>query len=281
MNSVCVNGKMIPADRPVLMANNQGYRYGDGLFETMKMIHGKIPLEKLHFKRLLAGLALMKYRMPPGFDLKKISSEISRLCKKNNCDELARIRLSVFRGNGGLHDDNGPLQYLIEATPTDESVNKLNKPGYVIDIFAGLQKVCDAFSNLKSANFLPYVMAAQQAREKKLDDCLVTNTRGQLADATIANVFLLKNNLVITPALTEACVDGVMRRFLIEKMRQLNMDVREGVVTKNDLDSFDEVFLTNAIYGIRWVKQFRKKKYGNSQTKKIYEQLVAPMFAGS
>lgn len=269
---------MIPSNRPVLMADNRGYRYGDGLFETMKVIHGKILLGKLHFERMFSGIKLMKYHIPSGFNPKKVTAEILNLCKKNHCMNLARIRLSIFRGNGGLNEDEDKLQYLIECWPADDSINQLNKQGFIIDIFPSIQKGCDAFSNTKSANFLPYVMAAQHARENKLNDCLVTNIRGQIADATIANVFLVKNNLIITPALTEGCVAGVMRRYLIERMKEINMEVREGVVSKNDLDSFDEVFLTNALYGIRWVKQFRKKKYENSQIQTIYTKLVASMY---
>ena len=278
MNSICLNGKLLPADKPVLMADNKGYRYGDGLFETMKMIEGKIILEDFHFERLFAGIKLLKFKVPSLFRASKLRAEISALCKKNKCSALARIRLSVFRGNGGLYDENRPLQWLTECWPIDKSVNRINKNGLVIDIFPGLQKTCDTFSNLKSANFLPYAMAAQYAKQHKLNDCLVCNTKGQIADATIANIFLVKNRLVITPALTEGCVNGVMRRYLIEKLSSSNFEVREGVVTKNDLETFDEVFLTNAINGMKWVKQFRDKKYSHTQSLKIYEDFITPLY---
>ena len=149
----------------------------------------------------------------------------------------------------------------------------------MIDIFPGMQKTCDVYSNLKSANFLPYVMAAKYANEKKLNDCLVNNIKGHIADATIANIFLVKNNLVITPAPGEGCVRGVMRKYLIEKIGTAGFEVREGVVTKNDLETFDEVFLTNAMYGIRWVKQFRDKKYINTQTLGIYKDFIEPLYS--
>ncbi len=149
----------------------------------------------------------------------------------------------------------------------------------MIDIFAGIQKTCDIFSSLKSANFLPYAMAAQYARENKLNDCLLNNIKGHIADATIANIFLVKNNLVITPAPGEGCVHGVMRRYLIEKLPAANFEVREGVVTKNDLESFDEVFLTNAMYGMRWVKQFHDKKYQHRQSLRIYKDFIQPLYS--
>jgi branched-chain amino acid aminotransferase len=121
-------------------------------------------------------------------------------------------------------------------------------------------------------------MAAQYAKEKKLNDCLVNNIKGHIADATIANIFLVKNNLVITPALSEGCVSGVMRRYVVGEIRKTGFDVREGVVTRSDLETFDEVFLTNAMNGIRWVKQFRNKKYINTQTLRIYKEIIEPFY---
>lgn len=269
----------MPADKPVLMADNSGYRYGDGLFETMKLTGGKIMLEKYHFERLFSGLKLLKFRIPALFTAKKLREEITELCKKNKCVELARVRLSVFRGNGGLYDEMKGLQYLVECWPVNESANRINENGLSIDIFPDAQKSCDLFSNLKSANYLLYVMAAQYAKANKLNDCLVSNIKGRIADTTIANVFLVKNNLIITPALAEGCVSGVMRKYLIEKLRSSNFELREGVVTKNDLETFDEVFLTNAMYGIKWVKGFRDKTYTNTQTLKIYREYITPLYS--
>ena len=279
MNSIYLNGKLLPANEPALMADNRGYRYGDGLFETMKMVNGKVILEKYHFERLFSGIKLLKFRAPSLFKASTLRQEILRTCKKNKCDQLGRIRLSVFRGNGGLNDPLNNLQWLIECWPADTSVNQINKNGLIIGIFPDMQKGCDVFSNLKSANFLPYVMAALYAKEKKLNDCLVNNIKGHIADATIANIFLVKNNLVITPALSEGCVSGVMRKYLVEKIRTAGFDVREGVVTKSDLETFDEVFLTNAMYGIRWVKQFRDKKYIHTQTLRIYKDFIEPLYS--
>lgn len=280
MNSVCINGKIVSADKPVLMADNRGYRYGDGLFETMKLIRGKIILESYHFERLFAGLKLMKLQIPSLFTTDKLRQGILQLCKKNECNDLARVRLSVFRGNGGLYDENKDLQYLIECWPVNKSLNQINKKGLVIDIFPDIKKSCDIFSNLKSANYLPYVMAAQFAEENNLNDCLINNVKGQIADATVANIFLVKNNLIITPASGEGCVNGVMRRYLIEQLRSGSggFELREGVVTKNDMETFHEIFLTNAMYGIRWVKQFRNKTYANTQTLKIYREFIKPLY---
>jgi branched-chain amino acid aminotransferase len=274
MNSICINGKIISGDQPVLLASNRGYRYGDGLFETMKIRDGKILLANYHFERLFSGLSLLQFEKPLLFTREKINAEILRLCGKNNCTKLARVRLSVFRGNGGLYDDDKVPEYLVECWPLNESVNQLNENGLVIDIYRDAEKGCDKFSNLKSANFLPYSMAALFAKQNKLNDCLVINTSGSIADSTIANLFIIKNGIVITPGLEDGCVNGVMRRHLLKELQVAGYQVQESTISVNDVLMADEVFLTNAINAIRWVRQFSHQVYTNVKTLEIYKRII-------
>ncbi|HZI52446.1 MAG TPA: aminotransferase class IV, partial [Chitinophagaceae bacterium] len=151
----------MPDDAPVLPADNKSYRYGDGLFETMKVVQGQISLAALHFERLFSGLKILGYKVPLLLVPAKLQEEIQLLCKKNKCEKLARVRLSVSRGNGGIDDETDELQYLIECWPLSESSNQLNEQGYSIEVFPDARKSCDVYSNLKSANYLPYIMAAR------------------------------------------------------------------------------------------------------------------------
>jgi branched-chain amino acid aminotransferase len=274
MSLICFNGKLIPEDEPVLRTANRSYRYGDGLFETMKMQKGAVLLKHLHFERLFLGLSLLKFELPAFFTAGNLEDEIIRLCLKNNCEALARIRLSVYRGNGGLYDSDMKSGYVIECWPLDEGTNKLNENGLVIDIYPDARKSCDTFSNLKSANFLPYSMAALFAKKNKLNDCFVLNTYERVCDTTRANIFWVKGTEIFTSPLTEGCVNGVMRRCLLKKMSDAGYNIREIPATVPDIEKADEVFLTNAIYGIRWVGQFRKKKYAHATAAKIYTDLV-------
>ena len=274
MNYINLNGKIQPGDQPALLVSNRGYRYGDGLFETMKLMNSEILLETFHFERLFYGLSVLKFEIPKLFTDENVKQEIIDLCKKNQCEKLARVRMSVFRGNGGLYDEDRNLQYIIECWPLNESVNKLNENGLVIDIYPDARKSCDAFSNLKSVNFLPYTMAAQYAKENKLNDCLVLNSNGNIADATIANLFIIKDENIITPALSEGCVNGVMRRYLLKEMHDAGYEIHETKVAVADVENADEIFLTNAIYGIRWVLQFRNNIHTNSKTSEAYNRFI-------
>ncbi len=271
---ICLNGKILRAEDPVLLASNRGYRYGDALFETMKVASKNILLETYHFERLFAGLRLLQFEVPKLLTREKLCKEVLLLAEKNNCGNLARIRLSVFRGNGGVYDEERTPQYLIECWPLNESLNRLNENGLIIDVFPAARKSCDSFSHLKSANYLPYTMAAIYAKANKLNDCLVLNTDGNIADATIANVFLIKEGVVITPGPDQGCVNGVMRRHLLEKMKDAGYSIQENPVSVSTLEEADEVFLTNAISGIRWVKQFREKVYSNNLTVEIYNRFI-------
>lgn len=278
MNHTSVNGQLQPADKPALLVSNRGYRYGDGLFETMKIYKGKLLLKELHFERLFKDLFLLRFDIPSLFTLQKLEKEITDLCLKNKCEQLGRARLSVFRGNGGLYDENKTLEYIIESWPSDETVNQLNENGLVIDIYPEARKTCDSFSHIKSASFQPYSMAAIFAKEKKLNDCLVQNSNGNIADSTIANLFLVKNERVTTPPLSEGCIDGVMRKYLLGKLQAAGYETEEAVINSAELEKADEVFLTNAIKGIRWVREFRNRTYGNSSTTKIYNRFIKTLF---
>jgi branched-chain amino acid aminotransferase len=274
MNYINLNGKIQAGDQPALLVSNRGYRYGDGLFETIKLVNETILLEQYHFERLFAGLSMLRFDIPGLFTASMLSGQILDLSKKNGCEQGARVRLSVFRGNGGLNDEGKGLQYVIECWSLDESVNKLNDNGLVIDIYPGARKSCDSFPNLKSANFLPYSMAALYAKENKLNDCLLLNTNGNIADSTIANLFIIKNGIITTPALSEGCVNGVMRRYLLERLRaeELGFKFEESIITIDNLLQAEEVFLTNVIKGVRWVKQFRNKTYVNTISSLLAER---------
>lgn len=268
MNFVNLNGKLIEKEKANFSPDNHSYRYGDGLFETMKLMKGSILLGDHHFVRLFSGLNTLKFKIPILFTKQIIDEQIRKLCKKNNCEELARIRLSVSRGNGGLNDCDNDFSYVIECWPLDQSV--LNQNGLVIDIFPDAKKSIDIFSNLKSANYLPYVMAAIWAKENKLNDALILNQHERICDSTIANVFWVKDDKIFTPPLSEGGISGVMRRRILET----ESNVYEANLTKNILMDADEVFLTNVIKEIRWIKQCGNKIYDNKMASKIFTHLV-------
>jgi len=268
------NDKFYPANTPVITPGNRSLRYGDGLFETMKIVEGKIINKDFHFERLFTGLALLQFDIPKNFHASFLFGKISELVKKNNHVALARVRLMIFRGNGGIFDpENLRPNYIIESWPLSNQMT-LNENGLVVDVFPGAKKSCDSFSNLKSNNYLPYVMAGLYANKNKLNDCIVLNSFDRVCDSAIANIFIIKKDKIFTPPLSEGCVAGVMRRWLLEKSRLKKYKILEKNFSLNDLENADEFFLTNSIYILRWVKAFRGKNYSNKIITEIYNHIV-------
>ena len=263
-----------------MQADNRSYRYGDGLFETMKMVHGSIGLAHYHWQRFFSGLQLLGFTVPASFTAATLQEEIIQLCMQNKCTELARIRLSAFRGNGGLTDeDTASLQYMIECQAVDDMVNRLNEEGLVTGIFPDARKSCDRFAGLKSANYLPYTMAARYARHNGWHECLVLNTHERIADGTIANVFLVRDGCICTPPVSEGGIAGTMRQYLLEKGREAGFTISERIITPEEAAAADELFLTNALYGLRWVKQHGPATCGNRLATAVYNEVIKPIWS--
>lgn len=265
------NGQLFREGKAIITPDNRSFRYGDGLFETMRIIKGNILLKSFHFERLLKGMKLLQFDIPEFFTPSQLEEDILSLCKKNRIEDKAVIRLVVYRSDGGLYDlDDMRPNYIIQSMALQQyTVIPAQDAGLVIDIYPEGLKACNIFSEIKSNNFLLYVMAAIYARNNKLSDSLILNQYGRIADATIANVFWIKNQKVYTPSIEEGCVAGVTRRFLLQILLSAGYTVQEQSLCLEDLLDADEIFLTNAVRGIRSVGKCRNRNYSSSFTKDI------------
>jgi len=267
------NGKILENHTPVIEAGNRGLRYGDGLFETMKFKNGNLILVDEHLSRLWSGMKLLQFELPKLFTPDKIEEQILQLIQKNKL-QSARIRLTIIRDNGGLHDpESHTPHYLIETWSLPESNGALNENGLDCCLYHDALKTADMFSNSKHNNFLPYFMGALHAKKEKCNDAIILNQYHRICDSTIANVFLIKDDVVYTPSLTEGCIAGVMRSFVITAFKKNNTSIVEKEISIEDLLHADEVFLTNSIYNMRWVKGIESSNYSNSKTREIYQHL--------
>jgi len=298
------NGNLLPSSQPLLTANNRGFRYGDGLFETMLVKTGGIRLKNFHFDRLISGMRLLRFEVPPLFTPAHLERQILELCVINrragrpdpipDCPDpipdrtapipgspgggpdSVRARIVVFRGEGNL---SGPVDpnphYIIQTGPIPAASKGWNENGLVIDVYPDGRKSADGLSGLKSNNYLLYAMASIYAREHGFDDCLVLNGQGRFADSTIANLFYIKKDTIYTPPLSEGGVAGVMRRHLLESLVGAGYPVSEQVTGPDDLAQADEIFLTNALKGINWVRSFRGSTYTHQLAADLYQRFIA------
>jgi aminodeoxychorismate lyase len=269
------NGKIFKADTPVIGVNNKGLRYGDGIFETMKMLNGKIICIDDHFARLWNGLQKLQFDIPKNFTPEFLQQQIENVAKKNEHTLAARIRLQIIRGDGGLYDaKNNFPNYIIQTWALPNENNSLNVNGLVMGVYDEVKKNYDAISNVKHNNYLPYVLAALHSKKNKWNDAIVLNSQNNICDTTIANIFCIKDNVILTPALNQACVAGVMRNQVIKVLKQNNFTIQETNILPEVLLQADEVFTTNAIYNIRWVRLIGDSEFGNTITQQIYQLLL-------
>jgi branched-chain amino acid aminotransferase len=269
------NGKFYKDGEATVSATNRGLRYGDGLFETMKMIDGNIIFANEHFARLWKGMQTLQFELPKHFTPEKLTEEITALARKNENEKAARVRLNIIRGNGGLYDVvNHTPNYIIETWPLPENTKTLNTNGLVLGLYTEATKNCDLLSNLKHNNYLVYVLAALHAKKQKWNDAIVLNNKGNICESTIANIFLVKNDIVYTPPLSQGCVAGIMRQQLLEFLKTNTYNIEQAPLTLTQVQTADELFLTNATYNIRWVKEFGGSSYTNAVTQKIYASFI-------
>ena len=260
---------MLPAERAGVPLDNGAFRYGYGLFETMLVQDGHIMLQDHHMARLLEGLQQLQLTLPPHTTADKLTNNILDTVRKNQLMRLCRVRLQVYAGGGGLYgQDVAKAGYMIECFALNEEATLYNENGLQLGIAEGIAKSNDALANLKSCSALVYAIAARQAKAHKWNDALMLNTAGNIIESTIANIFWVKDNVIYTPPLSEGCIAGVMRRYVME-----HAHVTEHVLTHNALMQADEVFLTNAIKRIKWVAQIAEKQYTNTTSRRLTHRL--------
>jgi len=275
---VNLNGRILQEEEAHISPSNRSFRYGDGCFETMKMLDGKIILQELHLQRLFYSLLSLQFEIPKQFTSHSVIENIYATAKGNRLSN-ARVRLTMFRGDGGLYDvANLHPNFLIQVYPLENITPTLNSNGLVVGIYKDAIKAADNFSSIKSNNFLPYTQAALWAKTQRLNDAILLNQYSTVADATIANVFVVTNGVIQTPPLSDGPIDGVMRRYLLRQLQQDGYSVKQQSIPVEDLLNSSEVFFTNAIQGIRWVRQIEKSNFTCDLTAQLYNKYIIPLF---
>jgi branched-chain amino acid aminotransferase len=267
------NGHLVSIYEPVVSFSNRAFRYGDALFETIRLCNNRLMFLRDHISRLRLGMTVLRMNVPAEFTYENIQELIIQLLKNNTHAPNARIRLTVFRNEGGFYEpESNDISFLIE-TEELPSVYELNQKGLWVDLYTDIRKPVNKLSNIKSANALLYIMAALGKQSMKLDDCFIINEAGNICESISANIFIVKNGTLYTAPLNEGCVAGIMRKQVMSLAAQNRILTFESPVTVNTLMNGDEVFLSSSVRGIRWVGQFRQKFYTNKMAQYFTTEL--------
>ena len=267
------NDEILPAGSLVLSTANRSFKYGDGLFESMRLMKGQLKFTDLHADRLQRGMKALKIDGYSQMDTWFLKERTEVLATRNKCKH-GRLRLTVYRDAEGLYTPTqNKMGFCMELQPIDEPRYFLNDKGLIMDVFTELGKPLNYLSNVKSCNALTYVMAGLYKTQNRLDDAFILNQNKFLCEASSSNVFVWYDNHLYTPALSEGCVEGVMRQVVINLALQNNIPVTEAQINPEILYEADEVFLTNATRGIQWVMGYGVKRYFNKVSRFLMDEL--------
>ncbi len=278
MEMVDFNGKLIAAESTFLNHGNRGLRYGDALFETMRASNGSLYFWEEHYLRLMASMRMLRMEIPMNFTLEFLEASVAEVLVANNLSkQSARIRITVFRAEGGLYlPTTNEVHYTIEAEALAAPFYLLDENDYEVELYKDFYVNADILSTLKTNNKILHVTGSIFASENGYDNCLVLNASKMVVEALNGNLFLVSGNTLKTPPLKDGCLNGIIRKKIIEiVVKTEDLEIEEASISPFELQKADELFITNSIVGIRPITKYRKKGYGSTTAQNILGKLNA------
>lgn len=272
MNTVNFNGQLFPASTPLLQSTNRAFNYGDGIFETIRIHRGRLLFIDRHWQRLTESMELLGLHWPDAFDQDDFARECLRLYPDQG---NYRIRATIWRAGEGLYTPQiNHANFLITGKPLDHSPYPFNQTGLTIGLYNQIPLNAHSFSWIKSTNCLAYIQAGLYKQNQELDDCLLLNTAGNVVEGSSSNLFIVKGHALWTPPVSEGGVRGVMRSVVMEVARRAGWEIKEAILKEADIFDAEELFFTNAIQGIKWVKKYKNSTFGNQNSKLLSESIA-------
>lgn len=269
---ISFNGVLTDADDKIFSSRSRIYKYGDGFFESIKVIQRTPQLFDLHYQRIQRASTLFHLPLQEKWTLKFFEDQIELMCLKNGWLN-ARCRIIFYRDSDGFYaPERNKCSFLIEMSESTGHY-PINDKGLKLGSYGMILKPSNFLSFFKPLSAIQYVLAGIHAIENNFDTVLLFNEAGYVSEVYNANIFIVLDDEILTPGLNQYCLDGVMRQYIINKLRDLGYVVRETEISEDDIYSADEVFISNATRGIAWIENYGEKHFGFSKTYKIHADL--------
>lgn len=268
------NGTIVSTDTG-LLTQNRAFLFGDAVFETVKIVNAKILFLEDHYFRLMSSMRVVRMEIPMNFTMEYFEEQILALATAKNASRSARARITVYRNDGGYYlPQNNTVSFLINVESMDNTLYSINQGEYVVDLYTDFYVARQLLSSIKTTNKIINVTASIFASENGLDNCLLLNDSKNVIEALQGNIFMLKGNTLITPPVSEGCLNGVMRRQVLALARKIEyLEVTEEIISPFDLQKSDELFITNVIKGIQPITKYRKKEFSTNISTILVQKL--------
>ncbi len=263
-----------------ITTSNRSFLYGDGIFETIKVVDRKILFLEDHYFRLMASMRIVRMKIPKNFTMEFFESQILLLTDKLSMSESARVRITVFRNDGGFYlPEENTVSYIIEASALTSKEYKITTSNYEVDLFKDSFISKQLLSTLKTTSKILNVTASIFAQENDLNSCILLNEDKNVVETISGNIFMLMDNKLITPSISEGCLNGIMRKQVLKLINQFpEMQIEESSISPFDLQKADELFITNVIIGIQPISKYRKKEYGSNLSQQLLDKINQTFF---
>ncbi|MBS7232313.1 aminotransferase class IV [Flavobacterium psychroterrae] len=268
------NGNIVAQEENIL-TQNRAFLYGDGVFETLKIVNNKILFLEDHYFRLMASMRVVRMEIPMNFTMEFFEEQVLNLVNQEGISASARARITVFRNDGGLYlPKTNEVSYLIHATSLESVSYALNTAEYEVDLYKDFYVTKQLLSSIKTTNKLINVTGSIFAHENGLENCLLINDAKNVVEALQGNLFMVMGKKLITPPISEGCLNGIMRKQIIALAKKVEgIEVLEEIISPFDLQKADELFLTNVITGIQPITKYRKKEFTSNLAHLLVQKL--------
>ncbi len=271
---VILNGNLtldIPSD---FFLKNRAFRLGDGFFETVRVSRGKVFGWDAHYARIQACCTAMGIEIHPIFSDKYMLDSLYNLLNKKGIRDGARARFTFYRdGEGAYLSSSNRLGYIAEIEPYFHNEYLLNDRGLIVDVCYDTKKHASPLSAYKMMGNFTSLQVAKWADEQKLSDGLIVNLNDEIIEATGSNIFVVRNGSLYTPSIASGCVAGTFRMAIVNAALNLRIPIFESKFNEQILMDADEIFLTNAIAGIKWVGSFKSKRYYHKMSDILIQEI--------
>ena len=268
------NGTLLSQDANIL-TQNRAFLYGDGVFETVKIIDNKILFLEDHYFRLMSSMRVVRMEIPMNFTMEYFEEQILSVVSANSLSASSRARITVYRNDGGYYLPlNNTVSFLIHAVSIQNTSYSIEKQHYEVDLYKDFYVTKQLLSSIKTTNKIINITGSVFANENGLDNCLLLNDSKNVVEALQGNIFMLLGSKLITPPISEGCLNGVMRKQILNLAKKLEkLEVVEEPISPFDLQKADELFITNVIKGIQPITQYRKKSFVTTVSNQLLEKL--------
>ncbi|ALW86142.1 hypothetical protein AUC43_14200 [Hymenobacter sedentarius] len=236
---------------------NRGLAFGDGFFETLIFTENRLRLAADHCQRMQQAAAALYLKLPePLATPEALESTLAELAAANNLP-AARLRLQLWRASGGRYT---PLTESAEWLATAESFVADDSPISKVDFALKTHSIYSPLSFCKGPQAWLYVRTAHERQQRGLDEIILCDAAGYVAEAGAAAIFWMKEEVLFTPSLASGCVAGVRRAQVLRAAQAQGIACREGLYSAQDLLAADAAFTAN-VAAVREVQQIGNVVY--------------------